>query len=364
MLPGEIHSIGDSGLICSLLGADLSQINSIKNSQGNFLDLVFSTDPDNVLIRKASIPMSKVDLSYHEPIEFSYDISSLNDMLPSKDIQFYDFKNSDFEGFNGFFSSLRWEQILGDCVTVDEVVDLFYEKLSDGMLRFVPVLTKERTSHPPWYTSTIINRKNRAHKKLSKPHIFSDRIKYCALNKEFRVKQDLAYGRYLHEVQRDLTGNPRNFWKYVGSKKKTRGFPASMYLKDEKTSDPESICNLFGNFFQSVYVPDVSPVPPFGVEKIADIRSYRLSEEEVLKALSGLDVNKGNGPDGVSPLLVKRCAESLFTPLHRIFNLSLSTRIFPSRWKSSYLTPIHKNGSRNDIENYRRVAILPTLGKF
>lgn len=47
-------------------------------------------------------------------------------------------------------------------------------------------------------------------------------------------------------VQNGLIGNPRNFWKYVGSKKKTRGYPASMYLK---TTEPERIFDLFGGFF-------------------------------------------------------------------------------------------------------------------
>ena len=43
---------------------------------------------------------------------------------------------------------------------------------------------------------------------------------------------------------------------------------------------------------------------------------------------------------------------------------SLSTRIFPDRFKISELTPIHKSGSRNDVGNYRGVAILPTIGKL
>lgn len=38
--------------------------------------------------------------------------------------------------------------------------------------------------------------------------------------------------------------------------------------------------------------------------------------------------------------------------------------IFPDRWKISYLTPIHKSGCRNNVENYRGVAILPTIGKL
>ena len=46
------------------------------------------------------------------------------------------------------------------------------------------------------------------------------------------------------------------------------------------------------------------------------------------------------------------------------FNDSLSSATFPLKWKLSYLRPIHKSGPRNDVENYRGVAILPTFGKL
>lgn len=283
LLPSEIRSSGDRELICSLLGADLSQVNFVKNFQGKFLDLIFS------ILRKASVPMSKVDFNFHEPIEFSYEFSDVDQMVPEADSQFYDFRNADYDGIDGFFDYINWEQLLNGCISVNDAVDLFYDKLSDGFERFVPVLTRKISSYSPWYTRTIINlknRKSRAHKKLSKPHTLADKIKFSSLNKEFIAKQKLAYESYLHDLQNDLADNPRNFRKYVGSKKKTRGYPASMYLKEKKAAVPEGICDLFGEFFQSVYVEDVSPSSDFGVKKLADFRSFVLSERRHLRVLT------------------------------------------------------------------------------
>lgn len=366
LLPSEMHSSGDRELICSLLGADLSQVNSVQNARGDFLDLIFSTDPDDVVLRKAPVPLSRVDRLYHEPIEFTFEFSDVDRLPPVAGAQFFDFKNADFGSFNEFFNGLDWNQLLDGCGSVDDATDLFYRKLSDAFERFVPMLTRKSTSHPPWYTPTVINlenRKSRAHKKWSKFQRSDDRIKYCALNREFESKQRLAYESYLNDVQCGLADNPRKFWRYVDSKKKTRGYPASMYLKEENATSPEGICSLFGDFFRSVYAEDVVPGSAFGVRRLAEVNSFKLTEAEVLRALRSIDVNQGDGPDDVSPLLVKRCSESLLAPLHLIFNLSLDTRSFPVRWKVSYLTPIHKSGSRNDIENYRGIAILPTLAK-
>lgn len=73
---------------------------------------------------------------------------------------------------------------------------------------------------------------------------------------------------------------------------------------------------------------------------------------------------KGSGPDNIPPKLLRRCAGSLCFPLSVIFNLSLRTGIFPTRWKTSYITPIFKAGARKKIENYRGISIQATLGKL
>jgi hypothetical protein len=86
---------------------------------------------------------------------------------------------------------------------------------------------------------------------------------------------------------------------------------------------------------------DVSDEPPFG--------SLQFTVLEVLNALLDLDTNKGPDPDGVPPL---------------IFNRSLASCVFPDRWKLSFVTPIFKSGKRNDVSNYRGIAILSTVGKL
>jgi hypothetical protein len=51
-------------------------------------------------------------------------------------------------------------------------------------------------------------------------------------------------------------------------------------------------------------------------------------------------------------------------PLHMLFNRSLATCIFPDRWKFSFVTNIFKSGRRNDISNYRDIAILSAIAKL
>jgi hypothetical protein len=71
-----------------------------------------------------------------------------------------------------------------------------------------------------------------------------------------------------------------------------------------------------------------------------------------------MDVSKGAGPDGIPPLILMNGASSFTRPLSLFFNRSLSTCVFPDRWKFSYVIPIFKKGRRNNVEDYRGVVIF------
>jgi hypothetical protein len=71
---------------------------------------------------------------------------------------------------------------------------------------------------------------------------------------------------------------------------------------------------------------------------------------------------KGAGPDGIPPLILKNCASAFALPLSFLSNRSISTSVFPDRWKLYYyVTLIFKKGRRNNVEDYRGVAILSAI---
>jgi hypothetical protein len=130
---------------------------------------------------------------------------------------------------------------------------------------------------------------------------------------------------------------------------------------------PAGICEVFADLFESVYNVDTCDSETEDVSGPTDgcgFSSIRLRLSDLEAAISGLDANKGPGNDGVSPSFVKLCADGLKSPLLHIFNLSLSTGTFASKWKDSFIIPIFKTGKRNDVGNYRGVAILSCFAKL
>jgi hypothetical protein len=98
-----------------------------------------------------------------------------------------------------------------------------------------------------------------------------------------------------------------------------------------------------------------------GPEPCLDLLPFHFSVEEVARALLELETNKGAGPDGIPPIIFKNCAIAFALPLCLIFNNTISTCVFPDKWKLLYVTPIFKAGSRYDVTNYRGIAILSAI---
>lgn len=86
--------------------------------------------------------------------------------------------------------------------------------------------------------------------------------------------------------------------------------------------------------------------------------------DEVYNIIRRLKNTKSVGLDEIPVKLIKNTANVLLKPLTHIINLSLQTGTFPELLKESVIKPIHKKGDRDDLGNYRPIALLPVIGKI
>ena len=68
----------------------------------------------------------------------------------------------------------------------------------------------------------------------------------------------------------------------------------------------------------------------------------------------GSPSNKSCGVDKKPASSLRETANASAAPLSMFFNLSVKKRRLPKLWKSADITPIHKDGEREPVENYRR----------
>jgi len=68
--------------------------------------------------------------------------------------------------------------------------------------------------------------------------------------------------------------------------------------------------------------------------------------------------------DNIPPRLLKAAADTIAPSLTYIFNLSLSKGIFPQDHKVAKVTTLFKSGTRDQVENYRLISVLPIVAKM
>lgn len=95
-----------------------------------------------------------------------------------------------------------------------------------------------------------------------------------------------------------------------------------------------------------------------------DLNSIDITINLVLKHLNSVNVHKGSGPDGVHPLFIKKCSNSLAKPICYLFKKSLSEGYVPKIWKQAWITPIPKGKVSHEIEMYRPISKLCQFSKI
>ena len=90
---------------------------------------------------------------------------------------------------------------------------------------------------------------------------------------------------------------------------------------------------------------------------------FRITKDEIKKAINSLKSRKATGLDKISSEMVKASLHSLLSVYEKLFNAILRSGIYSASWHDSYICPIYKSGSRSDPSNYRGIAINNILGK-
>ena len=131
---------------------------------------------------------------------------------------------------------------------------------------------------------------------------------------------------------------------------------------------PHSIASMFNEYFHSVYTctsakEESSSTQQASSSPLSSISSIDLTMEEVCHALQNIDPSKAHGPDGLPSRILKECAHELAPSLHYLFTKSLKMSQIPMEWKLANIIPIHKQGNKNHVQNYRPISLLSIVSK-
>ncbi|KAJ3649672.1 hypothetical protein Zmor_021399 [Zophobas morio] len=158
-----------------------------------------------------------------------------------------------------------------------------------------------------------------------------------------------------------------------------------MSFNSQEYLRPTDIVNAFAKYFSEVYVSNGNSKVDETSEKICDTYSdiasdtknnsvfdstksdcdfahvlhmFKVLPSDVVKVVKRLKPNFTAGPDYIPAFFVKYTISCLCEPLCYLYDLVINNYIYPNCWKLAKFTPVFKSGSKQEITNYRPVAIV------
>ena len=173
--------------------------------------------------------------------------------------------------------------------------------------------------------------------------------------------------------------DPRTIWKIfkehgASSKKATNEMINGLRENDRQISDDKEMADVFNNYFVNIAAQLKEPAEKSDFKHISEFVNSKvpintsfsipsISNSFVNNFLKSLDSTKATGLDCIGPQFLKIAPEILCPSISHLINKSLVDGVFPQPWKEAKVSPIFKNGTKDDINNYRPISILPTLSK-
>ena len=157
--------------------------------------------------------------------------------------------------------------------------------------------------------------------------------------------------------------DPKSYWNLLNKADKSRHETlqkVSLATFAEHFEKLNSAASNHGNIEESNHDIDLSRISELNFELNSEI-----TEEEVLKCLSKLKLNKACSSDMILNEFLKFSETKMLTAFTKFFNLVFSSGLIPNEWSQGIIYPLYKNkGDKANPDNYRGITILSCFGKL
>ncbi|BHF62021.1 hypothetical protein SprV_0100500200 [Sparganum proliferum] len=333
-----------------------------EGQQANCFDLVLTKSQDSIDEVSCLPPLGKSD---HVVLLWDYSLFS----MPKKPVTIR--RNpwrGDFDQMRAEISRTEWESIFVGSILEDW--QRFREILHELIVNHCPLSRKRLSNRPRWLTQALKNEVNKKRRLWKKS--LSDRspTSICA----YKIQRNRVKGLILktrREFQRDLLNraaeNPKLFYGYIRQCTRNKDpIPLLRTAEGEHLTDDRAKADHLSEFFRSVFSSETG-FNPSALQSFEDtpiIETVQFTEGMVLTELLRLKESKSPGPDEIPAKILKELAGELSKPLSMLFHTSFETGYLPPDWKSAWITPLYKGGSRVSANNYRPVSLTSICCKI
>ena len=180
----------------------------------------------------------------------------------------------------------------------------------------------------------------------------------------------------LSQLENRRTENPNAYWKFWKS------------LKPRNSTKCPTLSQFVKYFEEQVYPPHVDyfdydhmnniiklvKSPPKvinekgenGQSDLLQFLNSPITIDEIQKAITKLKCKKAAGIDGIPAEFYKHGCNELLPALTLVllFNTIIANGDYPSSWATGIIHPVHRKTDHNVPDNYRKVTVMPCIGKL
>ena len=328
--------------------------------KGKILDILLTNQRPLISDVRVNVfePICKSD---HHPLYFKVKIDIKDKKVTKRKV--YNFKKANWVQLNRDLLNVPWNGLI-DRMDPNLAWLNFKTVLFALVDKHIPKITIKNDFSTPWFDAECFSAyraKERAHKKFKLDGTLANELKKNRSRSHFK--------RVCNEKMRDNLYNAddpalitKKFWAHVKSNSKSHRLPECMSLQGVYRNLPLDKANLFNSYFYDQFSEESNY--EISIDWSND-QSFDINfcPSLIRNLLSAINSNKACGPDGIHGKILKNCAVGLAQPLSSLFQLSYNSGIIPWDWKFANVVPVHKKGSKENVENYRPISLTSLVMK-
>ena len=258
-------------------------------------------------------------------------------------------------------------------LSVSEKVNVLSSTLLNIFHNYIPnKIVKCSYKDPPWITKLIKSKlkyeaklTTKYYKKGQNPIVFDKLMDVSRECSDLILNSKMSYIKNKINILNDKKTGPKVYWtilNYLLNNIKISSIPP-IFANGKTISNVADKVNLFNDFFASQCTPleNSRTLPPFSMKTDKRLNTINFNGDDIISIIKSLDSKKAHGAD-ISICMIKLCGDSIIIPLTLIFEDQLKG-IFPDKWKLANVIPAYKKESKNIVNNYRPISLLPIYEK-
>ena len=344
----------------------------IQSSSSSCIDLIFTDQPN--LSVNCGVHASLHPNCHHQIVysRFNLDIY----YPPPYQRLIWDYKKADATKIRKALDSVNWERLF-DKKNVNAQVLKLNETTLNVFRNYVPSKYLTIDDKDPVWMNETIKSKIKIKSKIFKEYIQNGRFAsdfvfleslITELNELISLTKTLYYENLAKKLNNSLL-QAKTYWSILKAFYNDKKIPLipPLLIEDKFVTDIQTKANIFNKFFAEQCSPlkndSLLPLNQIFLTQ-SRLNSLDFNEDEIIKIIRALNVNKAHGCDDISIRMIKICDKSLLKPLILLFKNSIKYSCYPDIWKRSNIIPVHKRNDKRLVDSYRPISLLPIFGKI